>query len=467
MILELTGKIHPLLVHLPIGIILLFIFLEFSALFSKIELPNMILRIIIFFGVFSGLASLISGYVLSLKGLNDGETLDKHKWIALATIICFTFYSIIIYTKKLKIITKVASLILLLILIISTGHLGGKLTHGDGYWDFITDNNPDNELIKENTYEVKYIQEAKVFEDLIMVSFQQKCIQCHGLDRQKGKLRLDGKEWVLKGGDDGAIIDINNPSSSELLKRIFLDMDEEQHMPPKSKQQLSEEEKNIIEWWVNAGAPFDKRVSEIEKTALIDSTLNVYHEKLRLSNPKRKNERKKINPISYNKIELLIKSGWVISPVSKTDNHLRLVGFNLLKPMDSCLDQLLDIKDHIIELKLSFQKIDKNNLKKISLLLNLEKLWLNDCSLADGQIESLSNLNSLTYLNVSNNNISIRGLKNLNNLKNLEKLYVQHTEIKSHEYDELKKYFPRTQVYAIVDSMTKVVSDTLFTKKIR
>jgi uncharacterized membrane protein len=466
MIIEFIGKIHPLLVHLPIGIILLFIFLEFSEVFSNIELPKMIMRLIVIVGVFSGFASIISGYVLSLNGLNDGETLDKHKWIALATIISFTIYGYISQNKNLKKYYRIIALLFLLILLISTGHLGGKLTHGESYWDFITNNNTNNQLIKKTTYNVKNIDEAKIFDDLIMVSFQEKCIQCHGLDRQKGKLRLDGKEWILKGGDEGKIININDLVNSEILKRIFLDLDEEQHMPPKSKQQLSEEEKNIIEWWVNAGAPFDKKVSEIDKTSLIDSTLKAYHRKLISSNTSIKEEREKITPISDKTIELLIKSGWVVSPVSKTDNHLRLIGFNLLKPMDSSLAQLVDIKEHIIELKLSFQKIDNNNLKKIALLTNLEKLWLNNCSLVDGQIESLSNLTKLTYLNLSNNKISISNLKSLKNLRSLQKLYIQQIGIKKNEYNELKNFFPSTELYAMEDSMTKVISDTLFTKKI-
>jgi hypothetical protein len=466
MIIEFIGKIHPLLVHLPIGIILLFIFLEFSEVFSNIELPKMIMRLIVIVGVFSGFASIISGYVLSLNGLNDGETLDKHKWIALATIISFTIYGYISQNKNLKKYYRIIALLFLLILLISTGHLGGKLTHGESYWDFITDNNTNNQFIKKTEYNVKNIDEAKIFDDLIMVSFQEKCIQCHGLDRQKGKLRLDGKEWILKGGDEGKIININDLVNSEILKRIFLDLDEEQHMPPKSKQQLSEEEKNIIEWWVNAGAPFDKKVSEIDKTSLIDSTLKAYHRKLISSNTSIKEEREKITPISDKTIELLIKSGWVVSPVSKTDNHLRLIGFNLLKPMDSSLAQLVDIKEHIIELKLSFQKIDNNNLKKIALLTNLEKLWLNNCSLVDGQIESLSNLTKLTYLNLSNNKISISNLKSLKNLRSLQKLYIQQIGIKKNEYNELKNFFPSTELYAMEDSMTKVISDTLFTKKI-
>ena len=465
MLLELIGKLHPLIVHLPIGIILLYILLEFIQIFSKIEMTKIIRRIIIIIGFNSGLASLISGYVLSLNGLNDGETLEKHKWIALATIICFVIYGYISQVKELRNHAKIIALIFLLFLMLATGHLGGTLTHGEEYWSFISNSNKNNNLQNQYTYNLKNIEEAKIFEDLIMVAFQQKCIQCHGLDRQKGKLRLDGKEWVLKGGKDGSIIDISNPNNSEIIKRIFLDLDEEQHMPPKSKQQLSEEEKNIIEWWVTSGAPFDKRVSEIEKTTSIDSTLKLYHKKLLAANPVTKEEREKINPISKEKMESLVKSGWVVSSISKTDNHLRLTGFNLEKSIDSCLDELLEIKEHIIELKLSFQKIDKKNATKIASLINLEKLWLDHSMLNDKSIQSLSNLKKLTYLNLSDNKLSIEDLQTLINLKKLEKLYIQHTGIDNEGYIKLKNDFPHVKIYALSDTMTKVVSDTLFIKK--
>ena len=161
----------------------------------------------------------------------------------------------------------------------------------------------------------------------------------------------------------------------------------------------------------------------------------------------------------------MVKSGWVVSSISKTDNHLRLTGFNLEKSIDSCLDELLEIKEHIIELKLSFQKIDKKNATKIASLINLEKLWLDHSMLNDKSIQSLSNLKKLTYLNLSDNKLSIEDLQRLINLKKLEKLYIQHTGIDNEGYIKLKNDFPHVKIYALSDTMTKVVSDTLFIKK--
>src|SRR5262247_3597983 len=36
--------------------------------------------------------------------------------------------------------------------------------------------------------------------------FEKSCIKCHGAEKQKGKLRLDTVAAVLKGGEDGQVI---------------------------------------------------------------------------------------------------------------------------------------------------------------------------------------------------------------------------------------------------------------------
>ena len=35
--------------------------------------------------------------------------------------------------------------------------------------------------------------------------FAKNCLECHGPEKQKGKLRLDGKDTAFKGGDSGLV----------------------------------------------------------------------------------------------------------------------------------------------------------------------------------------------------------------------------------------------------------------------
>lgn len=64
--------------------------------------------------------------------------------------------------------------------------------------------------------------------------FEASCLGCHGEERQKGDLRLDSLEAVLKGGEDGKIVVVGKGAQSSLVAAIS-QLDEETAMPPKRK----------------------------------------------------------------------------------------------------------------------------------------------------------------------------------------------------------------------------------------
>jgi hypothetical protein len=64
--------------------------------------------------------------------------------------------------------------------------------------------------------------------------FEASCFRCHGEERQKGELRLDSLEAVLKGGEDGKVI-VRGASKKSLLVIAAARIDDETAMPPKPK----------------------------------------------------------------------------------------------------------------------------------------------------------------------------------------------------------------------------------------
>jgi hypothetical protein len=90
------------------------------------------------------------------------------------------------------------------------------------------------------------------------------CVSCHGEKKQKKMLRLDSLAAIMKGGKDGAVVVPGNADKSDLVDRIELDLDDDDHMPPKGKPQLSDKEILILEWWVKAGAPGDVPLSSLK-----------------------------------------------------------------------------------------------------------------------------------------------------------------------------------------------------------
>ncbi len=93
----------------------------------------------------------------------------------------------------------------------------------------------------------------------------EKCLHCHGPDpaTREAELRLDDQRDVLKRRDDYHIIDLKQPGQSELLKRI-LTTDSADKMPPEdSGKELSRQEMDLIERWIEQGAPYQKHWSFI------------------------------------------------------------------------------------------------------------------------------------------------------------------------------------------------------------
>ncbi len=95
---------------------------------------------------------------------------------------------------------------------------------------------------------------------------QARCYSCHGTNKQKGKLRLDQQEFILKGGKDGKVIEPGKADESEMIERMLLPLSDEDHMPPKEKKQLTLNEISLLHWWINTGADFNKKVKELPQT---------------------------------------------------------------------------------------------------------------------------------------------------------------------------------------------------------
>jgi mono/diheme cytochrome c family protein len=81
--------------------------------------------------------------------------------------------------------------------------------------------------------------------------FQTRCLSCHGHDKQRGGLRLDGKA-ALAGGDSGVVIVPGHSDKSPLMRRIS-SSDAAQRMPPKGEP-LTSEQVRVLRDWIEQGA---------------------------------------------------------------------------------------------------------------------------------------------------------------------------------------------------------------------
>jgi mono/diheme cytochrome c family protein len=88
------------------------------------------------------------------------------------------------------------------------------------------------------------------------------CTVCHGPEKQKGGLRVDSLEHLLKGAKLGKVVEAGNAKESELFRRITLPKDHEDVMPSDGKPLLSADEIKNIELWIGGGASATKVLAD-------------------------------------------------------------------------------------------------------------------------------------------------------------------------------------------------------------
>jgi cytochrome c553 len=94
--------------------------------------------------------------------------------------------------------------------------------------------------------------EVDFFETEIRPILVGSCGKCHGAQKQRGELRLDSRQAILKGGETGPAIVPGDPEKSLLILAVRHSGDVQ--MPPKGK--LKEEQIAALERWVKRGAPW-------------------------------------------------------------------------------------------------------------------------------------------------------------------------------------------------------------------
>ena len=87
--------------------------------------------------------------------------------------------------------------------------------------------------------------------------FEKSCVGCHGPEKAKGKLRLDTLAGVLKGGEDGKVVEAGKSADSMLVQNVAHLGDPDDYMPPpKNKaglKQLTPEQIGLIRAWIDQG----------------------------------------------------------------------------------------------------------------------------------------------------------------------------------------------------------------------
>lgn len=412
--------------------------------------PGTVLDAVVWLAALSGLAAAVAGWLLAHEGGYDADLLDRHLWTGVATGIgaftCVVLRSLARARPDRTVLTPVATAVLAGTVgtMLVAAHAGGSLTHGE---DFLTEHAPAPirllvglPILRDRSEEpLTAIAERQAFDGVALRIFEARCLDCHNAGKMKGELRLDTYEAVLAGGQSGPVVVAGDPESSELLKRIHLPLEDKQHMPPKGKVQLTEDETAVLAWWIEAGAPNRETLRTLKAPAEIRVVFaRTLPERERRAVEELQNRQAAEYEATLTGLRASVPGSLrAILPGERDLEFTAAIGGATFK--DAELQQLGSVGNDLCWLDLSRTGITDAGLKVLAKMPNLERLDLRGTAVGDEGVRALAGLNNLETLGLYGTRVTDAGLKALQGLPSLRRLYVGGTPVTEPGLEALRK----------------------------
>ena len=423
------GRMHPMVLHFPIVILMLAMFLEFfrfKEANAKEKLYQKFTSNLLLAGALFSALTVVMGLFLSMEEGYSGNILQWHKWTGVGIV----FIASIIYwcrnSSWYKVYAARAGAILTAACVIVAGHYGATLTHGD---NFVLES-----VTSPAEIPVVPIAEAKVFDHVIMSIFTQKCLSCHNIEKAKGSLMMDNVQSLLKGGKTGKLFVPGKPEISLLLERIHLPLDEKKHMPPREKAQLTKEEITLLHLWIKNNAELKRRVIDLPA----DDSLRVLATTF-LTPAETSSEKYEFAAADENTIKKLNNNYRIVYPLAKESPALVVNIYNGSSYKSKILEELTSIRNQIVSLNLNRIPLSDDDLKIIARFENLRRLNLNFTGVSDAGLKKLLILKHLEALSLSGTNVTYNFVKQIGNMQSLKQVTLWNTRVSETEIQQLQK----------------------------
>lgn len=297
------GRMHPVLVHFPIALLVVAAIVEFwRLLVARLDRPTPFSSTAIAFAAIAALLASSTGWLnAEHESAEEGRTLFLHRWLGIAVVVLSLGLLLVAAQARSASSRREPSRAMTIfrlglfgtaILVGAVGHLGGEMVYGENYlmkaWPS-GDDEGDAEHEQEESKDavsgagrgaasattptaggatgggegvsgaaVEVIEvvglpldPAEIFASAVLPAMQARCVECHGPDKSKAGLRLDSLEAVLAGAKGEAVVVAGDPDASELIHRVMLPRDAEDAMPP-SGDGLTEAEISAIRAWIES-----------------------------------------------------------------------------------------------------------------------------------------------------------------------------------------------------------------------
>lgn len=425
-LLAFVGRIHPVLVHFPIALLLAAALFEIlHALFRRRSQDSATHRIspagraCLVLGVLAAAAAAWSGWTREdLEPITGSVAplIPIHRWLGIAAL-CAASVALVLAIPARTHLRFARAYRVVLVLAAATvgvaGHYGGSITWGPGYLTegfFIEDSPSEAETSRSTEPTLVPVVSTVDFARDIEPILSGYCYDCHGPRRQKGKLRLDRRSIVLARED----IIPGDPDGSELLRRVMLDPEDDDFMP-EDDDPLSADQIALLRTWIAEGASWGDAPEPVETVT----------PEPQATAPPIAPAQPALTADQQAAIRALGSLGATITPIelgsADLDAHLELLGDRF---RDEHALHLLALGNSLVWLNLARTGVTDETVVRLAQLPNLERLHLENTAVTDAGVAALVTLPRLRYLNLHTSRVTDAALDSISAMPALEQVYL-------------------------------------------
>ncbi len=463
-IVRFIGHFHPVLLHLPIGVFTLIIVQELAAIFGK-RREEVGSVFPLFFGAASAIVAVIAGFLLYQGGTEyaGNALVERHLWGGIASAVA----AVVTLIFKAWTVSRAGNPAYYRLLLFGSvgvmtyaSHDGATITHGEGYLTSFAPA-PIRSLLGEK---VKILKDGKpiaapvkkspaemvVYADIVAPILERRCVQCHKESKSKGKLRMDNYEMLIKGGKEGHDVEPGKSADSNIIVRMALPKDDDEHMPPEGKPAIEDGEVAIIKWWIDSGADPKKTISEFEVPAPIKEAI------AKLAPVDSSKTTAPPTPLTAAGPDEALKA--LVAGISKQFPNalgfesqqsamLTFTAVSLRGNLDDAgFKKLVPVTSQFVTVDLSATKVTDLAVAQLAPAKNLRLIRLAETGITDASIDTLLKLPALESINLYGTKVTDAGVSKLSGMSHLKRLYLWKTAVTPEAVKALKEKLPDCEI---------------------
>lgn len=428
--LQVAGRLHPVVLHLPIGLLVFLAILLLAQHEFKKKAFKKITTIVLLLTALTASFTALFGFFLSRQGDYGSDALAQHKFSGvILSVLCYVLVLIFDRPEKTKTLFSIVSLVAIVALLF-VGHTGGTLTHGENYVFAPIKSSEDIPA------------DASVFRKVVYPILEKKCISCHNEAKAKGKLVMTSIDQLKKGGKNGEEWIAGKPEESRMIKYIHLPLEDDDHMPPDGKPQLTKQEIDLLTIWIKSGADFERKLTDLKD----DDSLKIIASAI---SPASKEVENKVYDFDGAPDELITQLNTPfrsVFPLYQNGSALQADFFIRESFQSKALEELKEVKDQLVILNLSKMPVTDKDLSIIGDFKNLEKINLNFSKINGQGLSSLQSLKELNSLSLAGTEVTAESLKPILDLPNLKELFIWNTKVTEEDKMKLASQYPNISI---------------------